>query len=140
MAKEANLDLVEIAPQAKPPVCRIMNYGKYVFEQKKKVQGQKTKQKQVQVKEVKFRPGTELGDYNVKMRNLVRFVNGGDRVKISLRFRGREITHPELGRKLLKRVEEDLSEIAVVEQHPRMEGRQMVMMMAPKKAPTKSGK
>ncbi len=133
MADEAQLDLVEVAPQAKPPVCRIMDYGKYLFEQKKKKQGAKSKQKQVHLKEVKFRPGTEVGDYKVKLRNLTRFLEDGDRAKVTLRFRGREVTHPELGRKLLMRVEEDLAEIATVEQLPRMEGRQMVMMMAPKR-------
>jgi translation initiation factor IF-3 len=133
LAEDAGLDLVEIAPQAKPPVCRIMDYGKYLFEQKKKRQDSKSKQKQVQVKEVKFRPGTEEGDYRVKLRNLTRFLTDGDRAKISLRFRGREITHPELGRKLLMRVADDVAELAVVEQMPRMEGRQMVMMIAPKK-------
>lgn len=133
LADEAQLDLVEVAPQASPPVCRIMDHGKYVFDQKKKKQQSKSKQKQVQLKEVKFRPGTEKGDYDVKMRNLVKFLNNGDRAKVTLRFRGREVTHPELGRKLLTQVEEDLADIAVVEQLPRMEGRQMVMLMAPKK-------
>ena len=133
LAAEASLDLVEVAPQAKPPVCRIMDHGKYVFDQKKKKQSAKTKQKQVQLKEVKFRPGTEIGDYQVKLRNLTKFLTNGDRAKVTLRFRGREVTHPELGRKVLEQVEKDLAEIATVEQMPRMEGRQMVMLMAPKK-------
>ena len=133
LAEEVSLDLVEVAPQAKPPVCRIMDHGKYVFDQKKKKQSSKTKQKQVQLKEVKFRPGTEKGDYDVKLRNLVKFLTNGDRAKVTLRFRGREVTHPELGRKVLTQVEEDLADIAIVEQLPRMEGRQMVMLMAPKK-------
>jgi len=133
LAAEASLDLVEVAPQAAPPVCRIMDHGKYVFDQKKKKQSAKTKQKQVQLKEVKFRPGTEVGDYQVKLRNLTKFLTNGDRAKVTLRFRGREVTHPELGRKVLEQVEKDLAEIATVEQMPRMEGRQMVMLMAPRK-------
>ena len=133
MAQEAGLDLVEVAPQAEPPVCRVMDYGKYIFEERKKKQAAKKKQKQVQVKEVKFRPGTDEGDYQVKLRNLVRFLSEGDRVKITLRFRGREMAHQELGRNLLKRVEEDLVDLGTVEQFPKMEGRQMVMLMAPKK-------
>lgn len=132
-AEEAGLDLVEVAPQASPPVCRIMDYGKYLFEANKKKQAARKKQKQVQVKEVKFRPGTEEGDYQVKLRNLVRFLNEGDRAKVTLRFRGREMAHQDLGRKLLKRVEEDLAEIGSVEQFPKMEGRQMVMIIVPKK-------
>lgn len=130
------MDLVEVAPQAEPPVCRVMDYGKYIFEERKKKQAAKKKQKQVQVKEVKFRPGTDEGDYQVKLRNLVRFLSEGDRVKITLRFRGREMAHQELGRNLLKRVEEDLVELGTVEQFPKMEGRQMVMLMAPKKKKT----
>jgi len=132
-AEEAEMDLVEVSPNAEPPVCRIMNYGKYVFEENKKKQLAKKKQKQTQVKEVKFRPGTEEGDYQVKLRNLVRFLNDGDKAKITLRFRGREMAHQDLGRKLLMRVEKDLVEIGTVEQYPRMEGRQMVMVVAPKK-------
>ena len=132
-AEEADLDLVEVSPNAEPPVCRIMNYGKYVFEENKKKQLAKKKQKQTQVKEVKFRPGTEEGDYQVKLRNLIRFLNDGDKAKITLRFRGREMAHQDLGRKLLQRVEKDLEEIGTVEQYPRMEGRQMVMVVAPKK-------
>jgi len=133
VAEEAGLDLVEIAPQADPPVCRIMDYGKFLFEESKKAQQARRKQKQVQVKEVKFRPGTDEGDYQVKLRNLTRFLTEGDKAKVTLRFRGREMAHQELGRNLLKRVEEDLSDIAVVEQYPKMEGRQMVMVLAPKK-------
>ncbi len=127
------MDLVEISPQADPPVCRIMDYGKFLFEENKKKHAARKKQKQVQVKEVKFRPGTESADYQVKLRNLTRFLDGGDRVKVTLRFRGREMLHQQLGRDLLKRIEGDLADIATVEQFPRMEGRQMVMLMAPKK-------
>ncbi|MDH3326426.1 MAG: translation initiation factor IF-3 [Gammaproteobacteria bacterium] len=129
----ADLDLVEVSPNAEPPVCRIMNYGKFVFEENKKKQLAKKKQKQTQVKEIKFRPGTEEGDYQVKLRNLVRFLSDGDKAKITLRFRGREMAHQDLGRKLLQRVEKDLLELGSVEQFPRMEGRQMVMVIAPKK-------
>jgi len=132
-AEEGELDLVEVSPNAEPPVCRIMDYGKYVFEEQKKKQLAKKKQKQTHVKEIKFRPGTEEGDYQVKLRNLVRFLTDGDKAKITLRFRGREMAHQELGRQLLQRVEKDLSEIGTVEQWPRMEGRQMVMVVAPKK-------
>jgi translation initiation factor IF-3 len=127
------MDLVEISPDANPPVCRIMDYGKFLFEESKKKAAARKKQKQVQVKEVKFRPGTDIGDYQVKLRNLIRFLNEGDRVKVTLRFRGREMAHQDLGRDLLKRVESDLSELGTVEQFPRMEGRQMVMLIAPKK-------
>lgn len=133
LAEEAELDLVEIVPNADPPVCRIMDHGKYLFEQNKKKQAARKKQKQIQVKEVKFRPGTEDGDYEVKLRNLRRFLGHGDKVKITLRFRGREMAHQELGAQMLERIEEDLQEYASVEQHPKMEGRQMVMVMAPKK-------
>jgi len=133
MAEEAELDLVEIVPNAEPPVCRVMNYGKYVFEQTKKKQAAKKKQKQIQIKEVKFRPGTEEGDYQVKLRNLTRFLNNGDKVKVTLRFRGREMVHQELGTKMLERVEADTQELGVVEQFPKMEGRQMVMLLAPKR-------
>lgn len=133
MALEADMDLVEISPEAKPPVCRIMDYGKYLFELNKKKHAAKKKQKQIQVKEVKFRPGTEEGDYQVKLRNLVRFLENGDKAKVTLRFRGREMSHQELGLKLLKRVEADLAELAAVEQFPRVEGRQMVMVLSPKK-------
>jgi len=134
-AEEADIDLVEIAPQAAPPVCRLMDYGKFKYAESKKQHEARLKQKQVQVKEVKFRPGTDDGDYNVKLRNLVRFLQEGDKAKITLRFRGREITHQELGLALLKRVEADLQEHAVVEQFPKMEGRQMVMVLAPHKKP-----
>ena len=133
LAEEADMDLVEISPQAEPPVCRIMDYGKFVFETNKKKQVAKKKQKQIQVKEIKFRPGTEEGDYQVKLRNLTRFLEGGDKCKVTLRFRGREMAHQELGRNLLKRVEADLAELGTVEQFPRMEGRQMVMVLAPRK-------
>ncbi len=133
LAEESGLDLVEVSPMAAPPVVRVMDYGKYLFEQNKRLQIAKRKQKQIQVKEVKFRPGTEEGDYQVKLRNLVRFLSEGDKAKVTLRFRGREMMHQDLGRKLLTRVEGDLSELAIVEQHPRMEGRQMVMVLSPKK-------
>ena len=133
MAEEVDLDIVEVSPTAKPPVCRIMDFGKFVFEEKKKRHDAKKKQKQVQIKEVKFRPGTEEGDYQVKLRNLTRFLTNGDKTKVTLRFRGREMAHQELGLKLLKRVEADLAELGTVEAFPRMEGRQMVMVIAPKK-------
>ena len=132
-AEEVGLDLVEVSPNAEPPVCRVMDYGKYVFEENKKRQAAKKKQKQIQVKEVKFRPGTEEGDYQVKLRNLIRFLSDGDKAKVTLRFRGREMAHQELGMNLLKRIEADLEELAQVEQFPKMEGRQMVMVLAPKK-------
>lgn len=132
-AEKSGLDLVEIVPNSDPPVCRIMDYGKYRFEQNKKLHSAKKKQKQVQLKEVKFRPGTEEGDYQVKLRNLTRFLEAGDKTKVTLRFRGREMMHRELGAKLLKRVETDLAEMTVVEQHPKMEGRQMTMVLAAKK-------
>ncbi|MDZ7790038.1 MAG: translation initiation factor IF-3 [Xanthomonadales bacterium] len=132
-AGEEGMDLVEIAPQADPPVCRIMDWGKFRFEQSKKQQAARKKQKQIQIKEVKFRPGTDDHDYDVKMRNLRRFIDEGDRVKVTLRFRGREMAHQELGLDILQRVEKDMAEETVVEQRPRMEGRQMVMMLAPKK-------
>jgi translation initiation factor IF-3 len=132
-AEQDGLDLVEIVPTADPPVCRIMDFGKFLFDQKKKTQEAKKRQKQVQVKEVKFRPGTDEGDYQVKLRNLVRFLNDGDKAKVTMRFRGREHAHRELGLDLLKRVEGDLAEISVVEQQPQMEGRQMVMVLGPKK-------
>jgi len=132
-AADADMDLVEVSPTAKPPVCRIMDYGKYLFEERKKRQIAKKKQKQIQVKEVKFRPGTEEGDYQIKLRNLIRFLNDGNKAKVTLRFRGREMAHQELGRKLLKRIEQDLAELGTVEQFPKLEGRQMVMVIAPKK-------
>ena len=133
LAYEADMDLVEVAPDSTPPVCRIMDYGKYLFEENKKRHAAKKKQKQIQIKEVKFRPGTEEGDYQVKLRNLTRFLKNGDKAKVTLRFRGREMAHQELGLQLLKRVEEDLAEIGAVEQYPKLEGRQMVMVIAPKK-------
>ena len=132
-AEEAEIDLVEIAPQAAPPVCRLMDYGKYKYAESKRQHEARLKQKQVQVKEVKFRPGTDEGDYQIKLRNLIRFLQEGDKAKVTLRFRGREITHQEFGIALLKRVEADLQEHAVVEQFPKMEGRQMVMVVAPHK-------
>ncbi|WP_207063826.1 translation initiation factor IF-3 [Motiliproteus sp. SC1-56] len=132
-AQEAQMDLVLIAPDAEPVVCKIMDYGKHVFELKKQKAAQRKKQKQTQVKEMKFRPGTEEGDYQVKLRNLVRFLEAGDKAKVSLRFRGREMAHQELGMQLMKRIEADLAELGAVEQHPKMEGRQMIMVIAPKK-------
>ncbi len=133
MAKESSLDLVEIVPNAEPPVCRIMDFGKFVFEAKKQKQLAKKKQKQIQIKEVKFRPGTGEGDYQVKLRNLIRFLNDGDKTKVTMRFRGREHAHRELGLELLQRVEADLAEYGVVEQQAQMEGRQMVMVLSSKK-------
>jgi len=133
VAKQAGQDLVEISPDAEPPVCRIMDYGKHMFEEKKKKAEQKKKQKQAQIKEIKFRPSTEEGDYQVKLRSLSRFLTDGDKAKVSLRFRGREMAHQELGMKLLQRVEVDLAELGTVEQLPKMEGRQMIMVLAPKK-------
>jgi translation initiation factor IF-3 len=127
------LDLVEVAPNSEPPVCRIMDFGKFVFEQNKKAQSARRKQKQIHIKEVKFRPGTEEADYQVKLRSLVRFLTSGDKAKVTLRFRGREMVHQELGAELLKRVQADLSEIGAVEQQPILEGRQMVMLIAPRK-------
>lgn len=132
-ALDADMDLVEIDPNAQPPVCRIMNYGKHRFETAKRQQAARKKQKQIQVKEVKFRPGTDEGDYQIKLRNVRRFLEDGDKAKITLRFRGREMAHQELGLKLLGRVEEDLGDLCVVDQRPRLEGRQMVMMLSPKK-------
>lgn len=133
LAYDSDLDLVELSPTAVPPVCKIMNYGKFKFEQQKKQHEARKKQKQIQVKEIKFRPGTDDGDYQVKLRNLIRFLSDGDKTKITLRFRGREMAHQELGMKLLNRVEEDLKEYGVVEQRPKFEGRQMVMVLAPAK-------
>ena len=132
-AEEAKLDLVEISPDATPPVCRIMDYGKHIFEKKKQQAAARKNQKQIQIKEIKFRPGTEEGDYQVKLRTLIRFLSDGDKAKVSLRFRGREMAHQELGMELLKRVEADLIEYGTVEQHPKMEGRQLMMVIAPKK-------
>jgi translation initiation factor IF-3 len=132
-AEGASLDLVEIVPNADPPVCRIMDYGKFVFEQKKQKQEARKKQKQVQVKEVKFRPGTDIGDYQVKLRNLRRFLEDGDKAKVTMRFRGREHAHRDRGLELLEKIEADLQEISQVEQRPMMEGRQMVMVLGPRK-------
>jgi|TARA_B100001093_G_C26687357_1_gene953260 translation initiation factor IF-3 len=133
MAQEASLDLVQIAGDSNPVVCKIMDYGKHLFDIKKKRAASKKKQKQTQVKEMKFRPGTEDGDYQVKLRNLTRFLEAGDKAKVTLRFRGREMAHQELGMELLKRVEADLAELGAVEQFPKMEGRQMTMVISPKK-------
>ncbi len=133
IARDDELDLVEVSPMAEPPVCRVMDFGKYLFEQNKKAQSAKRKQKQVHVKEIKFRPGTEEGDYQVKLRKLVTFLENGDKTKVTLRFRGREMAHQELGANLLARVREDLDGIAMVEQMPQLEGRHMIMVMAPKK-------
>ena len=135
-AQKETLDLVEISPDAEPPVCKIMDYGKHVFDIKKKVALQKKKQKQTQVKEMKFRPGTDQGDYEIKLRNLVRFLENGDKAKVTLRFRGREMAHQQLGMEMMKRVEADLTELAQVEQYPKMEGRQMTMVLAPRSKKT----
>ena len=132
-AEESEMDLVEIAPDAEPPVCRIMDYGKHIFEEMKRQAEARKKQKQTQVKEIKIRPGTEEGDYQVKLRNLKRFLEDGDKTKITLRFRGREMAHQELGMEMMKRIESDLDELGAVEQMPKMEGRQMHMVIAPKK-------
>ena len=139
-AEEADIDLVEIAPTAEPPVCRLMDYGKFKYAESKRQHEQKLKQKQVQVKEIKFRPGTDEGDYQIKVRNITKFIKDGDKAKVTLRFTGREITHQELGMALLKRVEEELKEVAVVEQFPKMEGRQMVMVLSPKRKDIKTDK
>lgn len=136
IAFEAELDLVEISATADPPVCRVMDYGKYRFEQSKKQQAAKKKQKLIHIKEVKFRPGTDEGDYQIKLRNLIRFLNDGDKAKITVRFRGRELSHRELGIDLLKRIETDLQEYATVEQFPKMEGKQLSMTLSPKKRKT----
>ncbi|HET9033760.1 MAG TPA: translation initiation factor IF-3 [Dokdonella sp.] len=133
MAQELGLDLVEIQPTANPPVCRIMDFGKYKFDAQKKAHAAKKKQKQVEIKELKFRPTTDVGDYTIKLRNLRRFLEEGDKVKITIRFRGREMAHQELGDKMVKKIAADIAEEAVIEQYPRMEGRLMVMMIAPKK-------
>lgn len=133
MAEELEIDLVEIAPTAKPPVARLMDFGKFKYSEAKKKHEAKLKQKQIQVKEVKFRPGTDEGDYQIKLRNLIRFLTEGDKTKVTLRFRGREMAHQEFGIKLLERVRADLVEVGVVEQFPKMEGRQMIMVLSPKK-------
>ena len=132
-ALKAGVDLVEISPNAEPPVCRIMDFGKFLYEKSKSQKEQKKKQKQVQIKEIKFRPGTDEGDYQVKLRNLIRFLEDGDKAKVTLRFRGREMAHQDLGLNVLERVKNDLEELAVVESFPKVEGRQAVMMLAPKK-------
>jgi translation initiation factor IF-3 len=131
-AQAATLDLVEISPDAEPPVCKIMDYGKKLFEVKKQQAAQRKKQKQTQVKEIKFRPGTDVGDYEIKLRNLTRFLENGDKAKVTLRFRGREMAHQELGMEMLKRIEVDLEELGAVEQYPKMEGRQLTMVIAPR--------
>ena len=131
-ARERTMDLVEISPDAEPPVCKIMDYGKHVFDLKKKTALQRKKQKQTQVKEMKFRPGTDEGDYQIKLRNVIRFLENGDKAKVTLRFRGREMAHQDLGIAMVKRIEDDLQEIAQVEQYPKLEGRQMTMVFAPK--------
>ena len=133
VAEEAGLDLVEMSPNADPPVCRIMDYGKFQFQLNKKKQAARKKQTQVHLKEVKFRPGTEEGDYQVKLRNLRRFLGNGDKAKVTLWFRGREMAHQELGAQMLQRVEGDLDELGAVEQYPKLEGRQMVMVIAPRR-------
>ncbi|MGI9025075.1 MAG: translation initiation factor IF-3 [Burkholderiaceae bacterium] len=133
MAEEAEVDLVEIAPQAEPPVCRLMDYGKFKYQEQKKAHDARQKQKIIQVKEVKFRPGTDEGDYNIKVRNLTRFLEEGDKTKVTLRFRGREMAHQEIGLRLLEKVKADLEPVGIVEQFPKMEGRQMIMVIGPKK-------
>jgi translation initiation factor IF-3 len=144
LAEEAELDLVEIAPTAKPPVCRIMDYGKFKYRESKRQHEAKLKQKQIVVKEIKFRPGTDEGDYQIKLRNLIRFLDEGDKTKITLRFRGREMAHQEIGMRLLERVRTDLDAHGVIEQFPKMEGRQLIMVLSPKKGgkgsqPAKAG-
>jgi translation initiation factor IF-3 len=133
MAGELDVDLVEISPTAVPPVCRLMDYGKFKYQEQKKAAEAKSKQKVIEVKEIKFRPGTDDGDYNIKLRNIKRFLDEGDKCKITLRFRGREITHQEIGMALLQRIRDELADLIVVEQFPKLEGRQMVMMIAPGK-------
>ena len=140
MAEEAGVDLVEIAPTAQPPVCRLMDYGKFRYQESKKKHEAKLKQKQIQIKEVKFRPNTDDGDYQIKLRNLISFLEEGDKAKVTLRFRGREMAHQEFGVRLLERVRTDLDPYATVEQFPRMEGRQMVMVLSPRKKEVKTGK
>ena len=133
MAQQAGLDLVQIAGEAEPIVCKVMDYGKHLFDIKKQRAAAKKKQKQQQIKEMKFRPGTEEGDYQIKLRNLKRFIENGDKAKVSLRYRGREMAHQELGMEVMKRIETDLQDMATVEQYPKMEGRQLLMVLAPKK-------
>ena len=132
MAEDVGLDLVEISPNASPPVCKIMDFGKYKYEQQKRESEARKKQKIIEVKEIKFRPGTDIHDYDVKMRSVYKFLENGDKVKITMRFRGREMAHQELGMEMMKRVEADLTELAQVEQYPKMEGRQMTMVLAPR--------
>jgi translation initiation factor IF-3 len=139
LAEEAGVDIVEIAPSAAPPVCRLMDYGKYLYQESKKKHDAKQRQKQTQIKEIKLRPNTDEGDYSIKLRNLINFLDDGDKVKVTLRFRGREMAHQEFGIRLLERIREDLGERAVVEQFPRMEGRQMVMVLASKKKEVTKG-
>lgn len=134
-AQTAGMDLVEVAPNSEPPVCRVMDYGKFVFEQNKKAQSARRKQKQTHVKEIKFRPGTDEADYQIKLRNLIKFLTSGDKTKVTLRFRGREMAHQEVGVALLQRVREDLEDYGTVEQFPQLEGRQIIMVIAPKKRP-----
>jgi translation initiation factor IF-3 len=133
LAASQQLDLVEVSPTAEPPVCRVMDFGKFLFEQNKKAHAAKRKQKQIQVKEVKFRPGTDENDYQIKLRNIIRFLTEGDKAKVTLRYRGRELAHTEVGRRLLDRLAKDLAEHAAIEQVPLMEGKQLVMMFGPKK-------
>ncbi len=133
IAEESGLDLVEVSPEAKPPVCRIMDYGKYKFQLSKRKAAAKKKQKQIQIKEVKLRPATEEADYQVKLRNIIKFLENGDKAKITVRFRGREMSHPELGMQLLQKILAELADFGVVEQHPKFEGRQIVMVLGPKK-------
>ena len=139
LAGEADVDLVEVVPTAIPPVCRLMDYGKFKYQEQKKAADAKSKQKIIEVKEIKFRPGTDDGDYNIKMRNIRRFLEEGDKCKITLRFRGREITHQEIGMALLQRIRDELAEVIIVEQFPKLEGRQMVMMIAPGRKKSSGG-
>lgn len=133
ISEEAGLDLVEVSPEAKPPVCRVMDYGKYKFQMSKRKAAAKKKQKQIQIKEIKLRPATEEADYQVKLRNITKFLSHGDKVKVTMRFRGREMSHPELGMQLLKRMIKELNDHGTIEQHPKFEGRQIIMILGPKK-------
>ncbi len=137
LAEESEIDLVEIAPLATPPVCKLMDFGKFKYREQKKAHEAKLKQKQIQVKEIKFRPGTDEGDYSIKLRNLIKFLEEGDKTKVTLRFRGREMAHQEIGHRLIERVKNDLDAFGVVEQYPKMEGRQLVMVLSPKKVVVK---
>lgn len=134
ISEEAGLDLVEVSPEAKPPVCRIMDYNKYKFQTNKRKAAAKKKQKQIQIKEIKIRPATETADYQVKLRNIIKFLESGDKVKVTVRFRGRELSHPELGMRLLEKMIIELTDYGIVEQHPKFEGRQIVMVLGPKKS------